>query len=169
MLFEVNSNIETKPEQMSKSGKKVEFSNKVTEQIISESNEGSEHVKQEPVIKEVDFDIKFLDRSNENEAKKNADKVKQSTKPAVGKPTTTNTQPGATKPASKSPPPKVKSAPVAAAKSAKAGSKSSSVKESAASIKEELKIETPLVTEEVTPKVVDDPMARVRRLANAFN
>ena len=146
---------------MNKSTKKVEFSNKVTEQIIPESIEGVDDIKQDPVVKEVDFDIKFLDRHNENsnDAKKNTKTPPSNSKTTTAKSAANTTTTKPTKSASKSPPPpKVKSAPVTA-KNAKGSSKDkSSAKEvTTASSVEEVPVD---IVDEI--KVNSDPFARVK-------
>ena len=121
-----------KVEPLNKSSKKVEFSNKVTEQIISDRHEGSDIAKTDPIVnvKEVDFDIKFLNKPNESSheskkstvaaqsptktsAKKSADKptIKPTDKPA-DRPVAKSADKPTAKSTSKSPPPsKIKSLP----------------------------------------------------------
>ena len=154
-----------------KSGKRVEFSNKVTEQIISDTVEGADEIKQDPVVKEVDFDVKFLERENEisnDMNKKNTlnssptKNAKTPSKPTASTPTA-STPNNKSKSSSKSPPPvtKTKSAPV----SSKGSKASSKVK---ASTKDSIVIETPVSVEE-TPlpveeqKLTVDPLAKVRK------
>ena len=156
-----------------KSGKRVEFSNKVTEQIISDTVEGADDIKQDPVVKEVDFDVKFLEKSNETPHdinKKNTvnssptKNVKTPSKPTASAPTasTPSTPNNKSKSSSKSPPPvtKTKSAPVT--KGSKASSKVKT------STKDSIVIETPVSVEETPlpveePKVTVDPLAKVRK------
>ena len=152
-------------EPMNKSAKRVEFSNKVTEQIIPDTADGTNEIKQDPVVKEVDFDIKFLERPNETliEATKKTQVTSSPTKTAKtpAAPTATNNK---SKSSSKSPPPasKTKSAPVTK------GSKASGKEK--ASTKDSIIIETPVKVEESSlpvaveePKLAVDPLAKVRK------